>query len=128
MNRNIEVINNNLLAVRFSYLPQIPDLKYSGDTHDVDVKLASFTEDGKIILNKQHELYPTLKAMFQRIMVNTDQELEEKINAMRNKTTDQYEKVYTFILDAEKERRSIFKQCKDKSKKCNRLRKFFKFI
>ncbi len=125
MNRNIEVINNNLLAVRFSYLPQIPDLKYSGDIYNVDVKLASFTEDGKIVLNKQHELYPTLKAMFQRIMIHTDQELEAKINAMRNKTLDQYEKVYTFILVTEKERRNIQKQYQEKY---NRLKRFLKFI
>lgn len=109
INKNIEVINEKLWAVRFSYLPYITELEYSGDSNRLEFRVASFTNDGKIVLNKQHEIYSILKAMLQRIMPNSDQELVDKINAAKSKEQDQYVKFYLFVLDTEIKRRSIRK-------------------
>jgi len=110
MNQNIQVINENLWAVNFYYLQYIPELDYKGTKEDLDLKVTSYTNDGKIVLNKNHEIYPTLKNFIPRLMKNTDAELEKKISEMKNKTIDSYEEFYMFALELEINRRSIAKE------------------
>jgi hypothetical protein len=109
MNQNIEVINENLWAVNFYYLRYIPELEYTGSNEDFS-KIASYTNDGKTLLNKHNELYPTLKTFIPRLMKNTDADLELKIYGMKNKTRDSYEEFYMFALELEINRRSIAKE------------------
>ena len=110
MNKNIEVINNNLWAVRFSYVPQITELEYTRELNDLEAA-AAYTDDGKLILNKQHEIYSTLKAMVLQIMPNSDQELAAKVNVMQSKDHDSYDRFYIFVLETEIKRRTIAEKC-----------------
>jgi hypothetical protein len=110
MNKNIEVINNSLWAVRFSYVPQIAELGYTGDLNGLEAA-AAFTDDGKLVLNKQHEIYPTLKAMMLRIMPNSDQELAAKVDVIQSKEHDSYDRFYMFVLNTEIKRRTIAAKC-----------------
>ncbi len=110
MNQNIEVINHDLWAVNFNLLPYIHELAYAGSHDDLDVKIASFTQDGKIVLNKSHEIYSVLMLLLQRLMKNKDQDIKKKINEMRSKESDPTEEFYIFALDLELKRRSISKE------------------
>lgn len=110
MNQNIEVINQQLWAVRFNYLRYMPELGYSGNYDDADQKTACYTNDGKLVLNKSHEAYHELKQLIQRIMKNNDRELENKIAYMRSKVRDPFDEMYLFALDLEVRRRLISKE------------------
>lgn len=117
MNQNIEVINENLWAINFYYHPYILELEYTGDQENLDLKVASYTNDGKIILNKHNEIYPTLKKFVPALMKNTDDDLEKKLFGMKNKIRDSYEELYMFCLELEINRRSVAKEYVKGSKK-----------
>lgn len=127
MNPNIEVINENLWAVNFYHLQYIPELDYEGSLDDLDSKIASYTNDGKTVLNKHHEIYPTLKWLVPRLMENNDRELEKKISEMKSKTRDSYEKLYLFALELETNRRTISKEYVKGQMKPFNINKFSNF-
>ena len=110
MNRNIEAINHDLWAVDFNLLHYIHELGYAGSYDHLDEKIASFTQDGKIVLNKSHAACSDLKMLLQRLMKNKDQDLKKKIIEMRSKNRDPTEEFYLFALDLELKRRSISKE------------------
>lgn len=60
-NPNIEVINKNLWAVRFSLIPMIPQIsvthKEGTSANDLNELELTFTPDGIMILNKDHKFY-----------------------------------------------------------------------
>lgn len=114
MNQNIEVINPGLWAVNFQYLPYIADIKYHSSDPDALEKPASIKDDGCIVLNKSHELYPTLKLFMPNIMANTDDELSTKVSSMKNMNRDGYDQVYRYCLELEQKRRLTKRQSKER--------------
>lgn len=110
MNRNIEVINQNLWSVDFNIIRYISELNYLGDFDSAHLKIATYTNDGKIVLNKCHEAFNELKQMLLRFMTNSDQELQSKIRLLRSKERDPFEEFYMFALDLEAQRRTISKE------------------
>lgn len=74
MNKNIEVINENLWAVDFEYIKQgwIKGLSFSVPKPSDS---ACITNDGKLILNKQHALYKDIYKLIKIIMKFRDEQL-----------------------------------------------------
>ncbi len=129
MNPNIEVINNKLWAVDFYHLKYIQELSsFNDDSPDALDKVASLSSDGVIVLNKNHEIYPTLKLIFPKIMKMTDSELFGSANYMKDINRDGYDRVYKFILDAEVKRRVLEKEFKQQSNDKPILKRILKFI
>ncbi len=124
MNHNIEVINENLWAVNYLHLQYIPELGYIGDPDEVDTKIACYTLDGKTVLNKYHELYPTLKNFIPMMMKKPDIDLVNTIGHLKSKVRDPYEEVYLFSLELEKNRRSISEEYVKGNKKPFNINKF----
>lgn len=112
MNKNIEVINENLWGVNFHHLHMIQDLEYSGSVDEA----ASLTNDGIIVLNAGHELYQTFKLCFQRMMAKTDKDLDEYKQYMKDKNRDGYDIAFKYCVDAEIKRRQIAKKSKKRSR------------
>ena len=60
-NPNIEIINKDLWAVRFSLIPMIPQIsvtrKEGTTANDLTELELTFTPDGIMILNKDHKFY-----------------------------------------------------------------------
>lgn len=128
MNPNIEVINKNLWGVNYYHLQYIKELTYHDTSPDAMEKAASLTSDGIIVLNKSHEIYPTLKQFFPKIMENTDEELLNKIEIMKDKDRDGYDRVYKFCLDAEAKRRMLEKEFQKQNKGKPLIRKILNFL
>ncbi|WP_096230491.1 hypothetical protein [Thermoanaerobacterium sp. RBIITD] len=128
MNKNIEIINENLWAVNFHHLRYIKDLPYTCNDPDSLDKVASLTDNGIIVLNKSHEIYPTLKQLFPRLMQNTDKELLMKIDYMQDKNRDGYDRVYKYCLNAVLKRRMVKKQFNEQSKEKPIFKQILNFI
>lgn len=128
LNGNVEIINENLWAVNFHHLRYIKDLPYTCNDPDSLDKVASLTDNGIIVLNKSHEIYPTLKQLFPRLMQNTDEELLMKINYMKDKNRDGYDRVYKYCLNAELKRRMVKKQFNEQSKDKPIFKRILNFI
>lgn len=128
MNQNIEIINNGLWAVNYNHFKFIKDISYHDHSPDALDKPASLSNDGVIILNKGHEMYSTLKKFFPRVMICTDDELLGKINYMKDKNRDGYDRVFKFCLDAEAKRRMIERKFKEESQGKPILKRILNFI
>lgn len=109
MNRNIEVINENLWAVNQYYVKQgfIQELKIlpnkTPELYDI-----SLTNQGILVLNKAAYSYEVTKLLVIRIMRHTDEQLrvaQEKIQRVEN--PDAYEKMYLNVLEWEIKRRCV---------------------
>lgn len=128
MNQNIEVINPHLWAVNYNHLrfiKEFANLNYSPDALN---EPAFLSQDGIIVLNKSHEIYPTLKQFLPKIMKNTDEELQNKIKIMKDKDRDGYDKVYKFCLNAEAKRRMLEKEFRKQNKGKPLIKKILNFI
>ena len=112
MNKNIEVINENLWGVNFQHLHLIQELEYSGSVDEA----ASITNDGIIVVNAGHESYITLKYFFLRMMKKTDQELIQHEQYMKDKDRDGYDRIFKYCVDAEIKRRQVAKGSKKRSR------------
>lgn len=128
MNQNIEVINPGLWAVNYHYLRYIRDIDYLCFDPDAMDKAAAVSNEGIIILNKNHELYRTLKQFTQKIMENTDDELAMKISSMKDKNRDGYDRLYKFCLELEARRRMVKKQYDQQVKEVPIIKKIVSFI
>ena len=66
-NPNIEIINKDLWAVRFSLIPMIPQIsvthKEGTTANDLNELELTFTPDGIMILNKDHKFYDLFRIM-----------------------------------------------------------------
>ncbi len=107
MNQNIEVINEHLWAVRFSYLPFIAEIDYLPDpTVPIYEEPGRITNDGLMLLNKDNRGYPMLKDMFPKLMKKSDKQLKRELitgNKLKNKNA--YQTLYAAMLQVEQERR-----------------------
>lgn len=109
MNKNIEVINENLWAVNQQYVKQgyIQDLTNLPGTSP-ELQDISLTNDGIMILNKCSPIYDVLRKFVPRIMEHTDDQLKAAHEKMQKvKKPDAYEKMYLGVLGWEIKRRCV---------------------
>lgn len=107
MNQNIEVINKNLWAVRFSLLPMIKEIQYEPVS---DILLheqsGSITDNGIMILNKEYPGYQIYKEWIPKIMKKKNKQLKREIkNAGMIKLKTDWQVLYATMLKVEQERR-----------------------
>jgi hypothetical protein len=68
MNKNIEIINSHLWAVKFSWLPWITDIKLEANPgYPLEKELARTTKEGIIILNADFHDFGKAKIGFLRM-------------------------------------------------------------
>ena len=107
MNKNIEVINDHLWAVKFSYIPYIEEIVYKPDPcKPAYTEYAMVTTEGLVILNKDRRGYNSLKAIFMNVMKKSDRQLKFEIEHTVEKKTD-YQVTCAAARLFEIERRSI---------------------
>lgn len=108
MNQNIEVINNHLWAVRFSFLPYISEIDYKPDSEvPAYEESGCIINNGVLLLNKEHPGFEILKDYFPKIMNKTDKQLKKELNnanLIQNKTD--WQNLYHSLLQVESERRA----------------------
>lgn len=110
MNKNIEVINENLWAVNSAYIRMglIQELVPLSEGITSENPYASLTNDGILILKNESEFYPILKNLMQRIMGHSDEQLKFAEDKMRKVSEqDAYEKMYLNVLEWEIKRRCV---------------------
>lgn len=110
MNKNIEVINENLWAVNSAYIRMglIQELVPLSEGITSENPYASLTNDGILILKNESEFYPILKNLMQRIMGHSDEQLNFAVDKMRKVSEpDAYEKMYLNVLEWEIKRRCV---------------------
>lgn len=109
MNKNIEVINLNLYALRFSLIPFIKEITYKPDE-----EIPAYQEplrldkgNGIILLNKDHAGYELLKdAMIKAMKKKNNGELERCLLLLKSrKNKDNGTIIYEAALRCELERR-----------------------
>ena len=76
MNKNIEVINDKLIAVKFSMIPLIKEIQWKpDDSIPLEEQFGTISDDGILILNKDYSGYKLLSEGIMQIMKNTDKKL-----------------------------------------------------
>ncbi|KMY49237.1 hypothetical protein [Peribacillus loiseleuriae] len=114
MNRNIEVINKELWAVKFCFLPYITEIDYLPDPEiPMFEEPGRITNDGLMLLNKDHKGYPLLKGMFPKLMKKSNKQLKKELflgKRLKNKTANQI--LYASMVQVEIERRSRLKKAR----------------
>lgn len=115
LNRNIEVIiPGKLAAVKFSYIPFIPEIEYTPDPgQPAYTEACRITDDGVFLLNKDRPGYEVLKGIVQKIIRLPLQRLNrERAKLANKKAKTPYEDLYGLCLEAELERRAKAKKAK----------------
>lgn len=106
MNKNIEVINEHLWAVKFSYIPYINEIEYKADPDTpAYTEPARLADDGLLILNKDYKGYNIMKATFIKIMKMSDKQLNFEIEHFKENKS-KYQIIYAVLLPCEAERRT----------------------
>lgn len=117
-NPNIEIINKDLWAVRFSLIPLIPQLNI---THREGTEAAenfndlelTFTPDGIMVLNKDNKYFPMFRDAAVAAMKLTNGQIRKALGMMeRNPPNKPFTVIYRYVVMAEKERRKIKKGVK----------------
>lgn len=108
MNHNIEVINENLWAVRFSLIPFIKEIEYvSDEIIPAYQEPCRMTNAALLILNKDNKGYELLKDIMTKVMKKSDRQLKKELNLnMVLKKKDIFKTLYSFALRTEMERRA----------------------
>lgn len=107
MNKNIEIINDNLIAVKFSMIPWIKEIDYKPDgvipAHE---EFGRVTSDGVLLLNKDYPGFKIFKEWMPKLMKKNDKQLKKEIKAGKelNNKTD-WQTAYSAMLQVEFERR-----------------------
>lgn len=108
MNKNIEIINSHLWAVRFNLIPLIPEIDYKPDSEIPEFEeFGRIVNNGVLLLNKDYKGYSILKEWFPKLMKKTDKQLikEIKTGQTLNNKSD-WELIYALMLQIELERRA----------------------
>ncbi len=80
-NPHIEIISKDLWAVRFSLIPMIPQINVTANyTNDLSKERFVLLESGLILLNKDANLYPVLKAAFIAVMKLNLRQIDKELN------------------------------------------------
>lgn len=110
-NPNIEIINKNLWAVRFSLIPFIPQISWKPDTIIPANKVPfQLSPSGVLVLNKDFPLYDKVKAAIQRAMKMSRRQLTRELaqrSAVPHKNHEQI--LCLACLQTERERQRIQK-------------------
>lgn len=110
-NPNIEIINKNLWAVRFSLIPFIPQISYKPDPNvPVDRVPGEMAPGGLMILNKDYRQYERVKrATISAMNLKTRQINKELDDLARDPVNSPMQVIWRYCLLAELERRKIKK-------------------
>ena len=111
-NPNIKIINEDLWAVRYSLIPQIPEI--SNYTPDPEIPLehlpAQISPTGILLLNMDFKWFKILRKHSTSIMrMTTERIKKEIIKKGRVPVKDPSAAIYQYCLKAELERRKIKK-------------------
>ena len=110
MNKNIEVINKHIYAVKFSLIPLIPDIGSTNLDIDERLEFARYTSDYRVILNKDYPAYPIVLKRMKKIVQMKDHELDFSINYLRTANqNDPIRTLYRILIEFEIERRNRMK-------------------
>ena len=109
-NPNIEIINKNLWAVRFSLIPFIPQISYEPDP-DVPVdRVPGQLAPGGLMMNKDYRQYERVKrASVSAMNLKTRQINKELDDLARDPVNSPMQVIWRYCLLAELERRKIKK-------------------
>ncbi|MED3553997.1 hypothetical protein [Cytobacillus praedii] len=112
MNKNIEVINDNLWAVKFSLIPYIPGIDYKPDTTiPAFMEPCRLAEDGLLLLNKEHQNYSLLKDSFQKLAKKNYTWLKKEVKrGSRIRSKNEVQTFYYNMIHIELERREKLKR------------------
>ncbi len=110
-NPNIEIINRNLWAVRFSLIPLIPQLSYKPDPEvSLEQLPGQLTPDGLMILNKDFKFYEKMRVITLNVMKMNDRVIRKEIIEMgKTPANNPVNVMYQYCLKAEMERRKAWK-------------------
>jgi len=99
LNKNIEIINKNLWAVRFSWLPWISDINIELDPSiPVEHEVCRIADNGILILNADNPMFPLYKEQFPIFQKKKTDKLQQKINMLKSlKTRNQGQELYLAI-------------------------------
>jgi hypothetical protein len=108
LNKNIEVINLHLWAVRFHLIPLIPEIDYKPDSEIPEYEeFGRVINTGVLLLNKDYKGYHIFKEWLPKIMGKTDKQISKEIKAgqaLINKSD--WEMIYLLMLQVELDRRA----------------------
>lgn len=112
MNHNIEIINKNVAALKFSLIPFIKEIEYTPDNYFPEYEEPiRITDIGLIILNKDYEQYELLKDIMIKVMKKSDRQIKKYLELnMDLKQTDNIKIFYLFAYNTELERRQKRKE------------------
>lgn len=89
-NPNIEVINKNLWAVRFSLIPFIPQISYKPDPSvPLEQVPGQFGPDGIMILNKDFKHFELVKKATEAVMKLKNRQIEKELDSLHRFPTNQ---------------------------------------
>lgn len=110
-NPNIEIINANLWAVRFSLIPLIPQISYTPDPEIPLERLPSqLSPSGILLLNKDFKWFEILRRHSVSVMsLTTGKIKKEVVKKGRDPAKNPTEALYQYCLQAELRRRKIKK-------------------
>ncbi len=110
-NPNIEIINENMWAVRYSMIPLIPQLSYKPDPEvPVEHLPSHLFPNGVLLLNKDFKWYEILKKYSIFVMKLTTGKIKKEITKKgRVPAKTPADVIYQYCLKAELERRKIKK-------------------
>lgn len=77
-NSNIQAINKNLWAVRFSLVPLIPQLSVTG-YKDLPNQAFAFDDSGVVLLNSEHRAYPMITKELKKIMRMSNRKINREL-------------------------------------------------
>ena len=110
MNRNIEVINENLWAVNMGYVESnfIQDLNLISGKTTGHINL---TDKGTLIIDKASKLYPAMERLLPDIMQKTTDELQSVIECVQHpEALDALDDLIVNLCGWELKRRSVREQ------------------
>lgn len=108
MNKNIEIINDNLIAVKFSMIPWIKEIEWKPDySIPLEEQFGSISEDGVLILNKDYRGYKLISKEILKIMKNTDRKLIKIKKRLDFNVKSQVDKFKLNLVNIELIRRNL---------------------
>ena len=110
-NPNIEVINKNLWAVRFSLIPFMSQISYKPDPEvPIEQVPGQFGPDGIMVLNKDFKHYELVRKATEAVMKLKPRQIRKELDSLRRYHANQpLQVIYRYCLLAELERRKVVK-------------------
>ena len=111
-NPNIEVINKNLWAVRFSLIPFMSQISYKPDPEVLIEQVpGQFGPDGIMVLNKDFKHYELVRKATDAVMKLKPRQIRKELDNLGRFPANQPRQViYRYCLMAELERRKVVKK------------------